>query len=116
MVLIQRCDESHSQPRVLLSGSLGEFLVFSISFRTYLFPLELDPGITSGGYTFPLGPHFRDYLLAQVIRGCQSQARLSRNMAQHRTNNLRPTATMAIFLRAFLPPLSRWYVCRSQPL
>ena len=88
------------------SGSDYEFLV-SISFRTYLVPLELDPGITSGGLTFPLGPHFRDYLLAQVIRGCQSQAQLSRSMAQHRTNSLRPTATMAIFLRAFLPPLSR---------
>jgi hypothetical protein len=31
----------------------------------------------------------------------------SRNMAQQRTNNLRATATIAIFLRDFLPPLIR---------
>jgi hypothetical protein len=29
-------------------------------------------------------------------------------MAQQRTNNLRPTATTAIFFRDFLPPLILW--------
>ena|SRR6476646_7955164 len=37
--------------------------------------------------------------------GCQMVP--SRSMAQQRTNNCRPTATIAIFRRDFLPPLIR---------
>jgi hypothetical protein len=45
---------SHSRPRVCSQGRL-EFLVISISFRTYLVPLEPDPGSTSGELKrFPL--------------------------------------------------------------
>jgi hypothetical protein len=100
--LIQRCDESHSGLRVFLSGLPRVGSSSQSVSELALAPLEL----TSTCCQRLLCPWSspRDYLIGQLICGCQSQGLLSRNMAQHRTNNFRPTATIAIFLRAFLPP------------
>jgi hypothetical protein len=84
----------------------------SIVSEPSLYPLEPDQDPKLVGLTFPLGPHFRDYFFCcrdhQAV--CASGGRQlvpSRSIAQQRTNSLLPTATMAIFLRDFLPPLIR---------
>ena len=110
--LIQRCDAADSGARVFHSGYLRAQRHFNRS-KPFLYPLE--PNQDSGwlAIRFPPGPHFRDYWLRGRFRvlvslnggGCQIVP--SRNMAQQRTNNRRPTATIAIFLRDFLPPLIR---------
>lgn len=78
-----------------------------------LYPLKTDHDFEGHcSSRFPPGPHFRDYFVrcslaqAATVTG-DRQLVPSRSMAQQRTNNLRPTATMAIFLRDFLPPLMR---------
>ena len=60
---------SHSQPRVLLSGSRASFSS-SQSVSEFTFShLSFELASRRLGSTFPLGPHFRDYGLAQVICG-----------------------------------------------
>ena len=92
--------------------ALHKLLVISIVSEPSLYPLEPNQDSKEAGFSFPLGPHFRDYLLGWRYpqATCVSGARQlvpSRSIAQQRTNSLLPTATIAIFLRDFLPPLIR---------
>jgi hypothetical protein len=106
---------SHSTVRRVSFWAASFALRVPTSFSSYqsvsdlaLVPLEFDPTSELLGLTFsPWSSLPRLLTLSQVICGCQSQARLSRNMAQHFTSSFLPTATIAIFLRPFLPPLRR---------
>jgi hypothetical protein len=79
-------------------------------FRTSLYPLERDQDPKQVGLTLPLvltsaiTLAFR-YQVTLAAGHCQLVP--SRSMAQQRTNSLLPTATIAIFLRDFFPPLMR---------
>ena len=103
--LIQRCDEAYSRVRVVHSGYKQALRLFNL-FRTYPSPTRAGPA--KEGFSFPPGPHFRDYLAGAAANNSGARQLLpSRNIAQQRTSNLLPTATIAIFLRDFLPPLIR---------
>ena len=98
--LILGYEFTHSGFKQALRLSIGSELSLTHSSRTRLIL----------GFRFPLGPHFRDYLVFTSVGVSSSGERHavpSRNMAQQRTNKLLPTATMAIFRRDFLPPLMR---------
>ena len=70
-----------------------------------VFPLVLTSAITAAGAASGLTAA-QGLTTGNLVTGGR-QLVPSRNMAQQRTNNLRPTATIAIFLRDFLPPLIR---------
>lgn len=103
LLLTAKCQPPDRPSFELTRHTLGRPTVIPID--TPLFPTfvvsYLPPGRTTAA--------------AVVVVGCSCQSRPSRNMAQHRTNSFRASATTACFFRA-PPRLSRWYCCRAQPL